>query len=262
MRSLLIRCYPRSWRDRYGDEFAAVLEDRHLGPYDVADVLLAAIDAHLHLRGLAAASVPRGGFVMSQRIGGYAAVIAGVLWLATLVGNAINNGAESNSILLPLLMLSATVATLLALVGLSAFQARKHPVLVWAAFAIPAIGAVVSLSGWLAMIVTGNSDVRMIGDIGAWMVMSIGVLTLMVGSALFAIATWLARSLSRRAAAVLGIGSVLVIPALTGLAFGWLPDVLAYAAVLIAILAFPVGWMGLGVSALRSPRPASFSTPV
>jgi hypothetical protein len=261
MRSLLIRCYPRRWRDRYGDEFAAILEDRHLGPYDVADVLVAAIDAHLHLRGLDAARVPHGGFAMSQRIGGYAAVIAGILWLAALVGNAINNGNETNSPLLPLLVLGATAATLVALVGLSAFQARKHPVLVWAAFAIPAIGAVVSLSGWLAMAVSDDTDAVVIGGIGAWMVMSVGVLTLFVGSALFAIATWLARSLSRRAAAVLGVGSVMVIPALTGLAFGWLPDVLAFAAVLVAILAFPVGWMGLGVSALRSPRPASFSTP-
>jgi hypothetical protein len=261
MRSLLIRCYPRSWRARYGDEFAAILEDRHLGPYDVADVLLAAIDAHLHLRGLDAASVPRGGFAMSQRIGGYAAVIAGVLWLGALLGNAINNGAETNSPLLPLLLLGATAATLVALVGLSAIQARTHPVLVWAAFVIPALGAVVSLSGWLAMAVTGNSEVTIIGDIGAWMVMSIGLLTLLVGSLLFAIATWLARSLSRRAAATLGFGSVLVMLALTGLGMGWLPDVVAYAAVVVSVVAFPIGWLGLGVSALRT-RPASFSTPV
>ena len=262
MRSLLIRCYPRHWRERYGDEFAAILGDRHLGPYDVADVLLAAIDAHLHLRGLEAAGHHVGGIAMSQRIGGYAAIIAGILWLAALLGNAINNGSETGSTLLPLLLLGATAATLVALVGLSAFQARRHPVLVWAAFAIPALGAVVSLSGWLAMAVSGNSDVIVVGDIGAWMIMSIGVLTLFVGSGLFAIATWLARRLSRRAAAVLGIGSLLVIPALTGLAFGWLPEVVSYAAVFIAILAFPVGWMGLGVSALRSPRPATFPTPV
>ncbi len=28
MRTLLIRCYPAAWRERYGDEFAAVLEER------------------------------------------------------------------------------------------------------------------------------------------------------------------------------------------------------------------------------------------
>ena len=52
--NLLLRCYPARWRARYGDEFAAVLDERPLGPFDVADVLLGALDAHLHLRGLGA----------------------------------------------------------------------------------------------------------------------------------------------------------------------------------------------------------------
>ena len=28
---LLLRCYPARWRARYGDEFAAVLDERPLG---------------------------------------------------------------------------------------------------------------------------------------------------------------------------------------------------------------------------------------
>ena len=47
MRSLLIRCYPARWRDRYGDEFEAILDERPLGPFDVADILLGALDARL-----------------------------------------------------------------------------------------------------------------------------------------------------------------------------------------------------------------------
>ena len=50
MRTLLIRCYPAAWRERYGDEFEAVLEERPLGPFDVADVLLGALDARLRMR--------------------------------------------------------------------------------------------------------------------------------------------------------------------------------------------------------------------
>lgn len=57
MRRALLRCYPRRWRARYGEEFAALLEERSLGPFDVIDVLLGALDAHLHLRGLGAAAV-------------------------------------------------------------------------------------------------------------------------------------------------------------------------------------------------------------
>ena len=51
MRSFLIRCYPARWRARYGDEFEAILEERPLGPFDVADILLGAFDAQLRLRG-------------------------------------------------------------------------------------------------------------------------------------------------------------------------------------------------------------------
>ena len=65
MIALVLRLYPARWRARYGDEFAAVLEERPLGPFDVADVLLGALDAHLHLRGLGAASQHAKGFAMS-----------------------------------------------------------------------------------------------------------------------------------------------------------------------------------------------------
>ena len=61
MRSLLIRLYPARWRARYGDEFAAILEERPLGPFDVADILLGAFDAQLRLRGRDAA-IKQGGF--------------------------------------------------------------------------------------------------------------------------------------------------------------------------------------------------------
>ncbi|MEX2184705.1 MAG: hypothetical protein WEC14_09685, partial [Chloroflexota bacterium] len=131
MIALLLRLYPARWRVRYGDEFAAVLQDRPLGPFDVADVLLGALDAHLHLRGLGAASEHRKGFAMSLRVGGYAAILGGLLWLYVLVGNAINDGAESGAPFIGIAVVVATVLTLVALVGLSAFQSRQHPLLIW-----------------------------------------------------------------------------------------------------------------------------------
>lgn len=45
--SALLRLYPASWRARYGDEFAALLEDCAPTPFMLADVLLGALDAHL-----------------------------------------------------------------------------------------------------------------------------------------------------------------------------------------------------------------------
>ena len=216
MKTPLIRLYPARWRARYGDEFVAMLEERPLGPFDVADVLLGALDAHLHLRGLGAASQHAKGFAMSLRIGGYAAIVSGLLWLYILVANAINNGAESGAPFIGLVIVVATATTLAALVGLSAFQSRRHPVLVWVAFAIPAIGAVVGLLGMVAAIVGGNSDAEVIGGLSAWAISTLGVMTLLVGSALFALATWRAQTLSRGAAALLGAGALLVLPALDG----------------------------------------------
>lgn len=255
----LLRLYPARWRARYGDEFAAVLQDRPLGPFDVADVLLGALDAHLHLRGLGAASEHRKGFAMSLRIGGYSAILGGALWFLTLAGNAINAGRDTGSPFLGYAIVGATVATLVALVGLSAFQARHHPVLTWAAFVIPALGAVIGLLGYASIVLTGDSDAVLIGGVSPWMVGSIGLLTMVLGSALFAVATWKARSLSRDASGFLAIGAVLVVVALLGVGSGRLSAPIAIIPVLMSIIAFPAGWIALGVSALRisSPQPAA-----
>lgn len=259
MIALLLRLYPARWRDRYGDEFAAVLDERPLGPFDVADVILGALDAHLHLRGLGAASEHRKGFAMSLRIGGYAAIVGGALWFIVLAGNAINDGRETGSPLLGYAIVGSTVATLVALVGLSAFQARRHPVLTWAAFAIPALGAVIGLLGYASIVLTGDSDAVLIGGISPWMVGSIGLVTMVFGSSLFAVATWRARSLSRGASGLLAIGAVLVVVALLGVGSGGLSAPIVIIPVIASIAAFPAGWIALGVSALRvgSPQPAA-----
>jgi len=247
MIALLLRLYPARWR---GNEFEQVLEDRPLGPFDVADVILGALDAHLHLRGLGAASEHRKGFSMTLRIGGYAAIVGGVLWLLVLAGNAINNGGDSFAPFLGYAIVGATVATLVALTGLSAFQARSHPALTWAGFAIPAIGAVVGLIGYAAIVVTGDSDAAQIGGVSPWVIGSIGLLTMVAGSSLFAVATWRARSLSRTASGLLAVGAVLVVLALFG-ATGALPAPVLMVPVLAAIIVFPAGWIAMGVSALR-----------
>ncbi|HEX5826753.1 MAG TPA: hypothetical protein VFY23_04475 [Candidatus Limnocylindrales bacterium] len=255
MRALLLRCYPARWRVRYGDEFEALLGERPLGPFDVADVLLGALDAHLHLRGLGAASEHRKGFAMSLRVGGYAAVIGGVLWLLVLAGNAINDGRESGVPFLSYAVVGATIATLVALIGLSAFQARRHPALTWAAFAIPALGATVGLFAIAAMVVTGDSDSALLG-VSSWFVASMGLLAMVLGSTLFALATFRTHALSRPGSVMLGLGAVLVFIALAGISGGLLPSPLEPLVILAAVVVFPAGWVLLGVSALRVTGPA------
>lgn len=43
-----LRLYPPAWRARYGDEFAALLEQQRVTPLVAFDLLLGALDAHLH----------------------------------------------------------------------------------------------------------------------------------------------------------------------------------------------------------------------
>lgn len=43
--SILLRLYPRDWRARYGDEFAALLADTALTPAKVVDIAIGALDA-------------------------------------------------------------------------------------------------------------------------------------------------------------------------------------------------------------------------
>jgi Rieske Fe-S protein len=47
---LLLRGYPAAWRERYGDEFLALLAERTLATGDVLDILAGALDARLHPR--------------------------------------------------------------------------------------------------------------------------------------------------------------------------------------------------------------------
>lgn len=237
----LLRLYPARWRDRYGDEFASVLGERTLGPFDVLDILLGAFDAQLHLRGVGALSDHRKGFPMSLRLGGAAAMAGGALWLVALTWillfDSIGSGAW-------VLLLLAGVALLVGLAGLSAFQAREHPVLIWAAFSLPAIGALLTILG--AAMNAGNNEYW-------WALFILGVAATVVGSALFALATWRTAALSRSGAAALGVASVISLAALfaqSALADG---DGMI-ALFVVGIGAFAVGWIVLGLQAIGLDR--------
>jgi len=251
MISLLLRLYPARWRARYGDEFELVLAERPLGPFDVADVLLGALDAHLHLRGLGAASEHGKGFAMTLRIGGYAAIVGGVLFFVGLAAASMLGEAGEVFVLA---FAAGAAALLVALAGLSAFQARRYPKLVWAAFVVPATGAVLSIVGVTGMLLVG--DGRFIGQWSAWYVWSFGLMALIIGSALFAIATWLTHSLSRPATILLAVSSVALVPIGFGLdILSFIPETYAPIAIGAGMLAFSLGWVGLGVSAIRLDNP-------
>lgn len=253
MIALLLRWYPAAWRARYGEEFEALLRERPLGPFDVADVLLGALDAHLRLRGRGAASAHQKGFVMSLRIGGYAAILGGLLWI---VGMTINIADQTEEFWPSMFfVLVGSAAILVALVGLSAFQARAHPRLVWAAFVVPFVGCLLVLAGLVAMGVAGDRAV--VWGLSGWDLWSPGLLLLLAGSGLFAVASWRSGSVSRFGTLLLGATGLLLVPLvpiLSGLIeLPWDPII---SGLLLAELAtFAGGWLLMGLGAVRADRP-------
>src|SRR3972149_3839493 len=134
MRSHLIRLYPARWRARYGDEFEAILEERPLGPFDVADILLGALDAQLRLRGHGVDTQHARRFTMSLRIGGIAAIVGASLIVIVIALTGGRTEGSDNAVTIALLV--ALAALLVGLTGMSAFQARSDPWLAWGAFAL------------------------------------------------------------------------------------------------------------------------------
>jgi hypothetical protein len=241
MRTLLIRCYPAAWRERYGDEFASILEERPLGPFDVVDILLGALDARLRLRDRRAGVTQRRGFSMSLRIGGIAAILG-----ATSLATAWFLGAglvEVEDTIAWAMLLVGIALLLVGVAGLSAFQARIDPALSWAAFATLGIGMIVAVVGFV-----GTS----LGRDGFWDLGFLGVLTVLFGTLLFAIVTYQTAALSRRAALLLAAGAVLPFVAM----ISGQPLVIA-----AALVCFLLGWFLLGVQAIRLDRPATDPRP-
>jgi hypothetical protein len=238
---LLLRLYPAAWRRRFGDEFAALLEERPIGPFDVADVLLGAVDAHLNLRGRWAGAGHRRGFAMTLRIGGLAAIAGSILFATGMVWT--NSNPEGELFPPAYLVVIGNVILIVALMGLSAFQARHRRGLVWAAFAIPAVGNALSVIGIAGMTFT---DAPFIGGESGWAIWGIGLLTMLLGSILFAVATLATEALSRRAAIALLTGCAVTVLG----AGGFVPFIA------LGLTLFVAGWIWLGIDAIRRDRPA------
>jgi len=241
MRALLIRCYPAAWRERYGDEFASILDERPLGPFDVADILLGALDARLRLRDRRAGVTQRKGFSMSLRIGGIAAILgATVLAITWFLGSGL---VEVDDTIAWLMLLVGLAFLLVGVAGLSAFQARIDPGLSWAAFGLLAAGTIIAAIGFVGTALGGD---------GFWDLGFLGVLTALFGTLLFAVVTYQTAALSRAAALLLAAGAV--IP------FVSVP--LSQPLLIVpALVCFLLGWFLLGVQAIRIDRPATDASP-
>ena len=223
-----------------------MLESRSLGPFDVADVLLGAVDARLALR-LPDPGNQLGGRLTMLRLGGYGAVIGGITWWLGIALASATVGAEGAGMLL---FVVGSLGILLALVGLSAFQARSAPRLTWAAFVIPAAGTVISLVGAVGLALPSGPQLAG-SSWSPWAVWMIGLLGTLIGSALFALATIRANVLSRSAAAALAAASIAVLLLGLGLAGSGEPTDFSRALTAIGLFAFGGSWARLGMVALH-----------
>lgn len=180
---------------------------------------------------------------MSLRIGGMAAVAgAALLLLAALVSMGIL--VEVGEAVPGVMFVTGLALLLVALAGMSAFQARAHPRLAWVAFAVPLVGTVASVLGMIGTSIVGES---------AWVVWFFGTLTALIGSAIFALLTYRTAALSRGAAVLLGVGSILPFGGLV------MPDVTLLPQAAIAF--FLLGWFLLGIQAIRLDRSATVLRP-
>jgi len=242
---LLVLLYPPSWRERYGDELEAVLEDRPPGPFEVSDLLLGALDAHLHLSGLGHRSQHRKGIPMSLRLAGSAAALGGGLWALffTMVGAEYADVGPDTGFAWIVVVLVAGVALLTGLAGLSAIQFRAHSRSIWIAVLLPAAGIGIVLVGLMTLIPAGGAASE--GTLPA-LVLYTGLCLTLIGSAVFAGVTVSTRAMSRIAGAAIVVG---VLPTLAGLlAF------LTAVWVVVGGVVFGLGWVGLGIDAIRRDR--------
>jgi len=246
---LLLRLFPAAWRARYEDEFLALLEERPLSPFDVVDIALGALDARLRPRSLAIDLTPRRTPPMNARIAGYAAVASGVLMLLAIgLGVLLPSlGGQHLVVIYPL----AAVSLLVALVGLSAVQGRRRPVLTWAAVAIPVAALTVSLLGMVGTAVRGDQPV--IAGLSSWYLWFFGFLGLIVGSILFSAATAIVGVFSRRAALTILVGSILMVVSLTPVTIGLVDSPPFMVTAVIGALLFAGGWTWIGYAA-ATPR--------
>lgn len=248
MIGLLLALYPARWRTRYGEEFRAVLESRALGPFDVADVLIGALDARLTRFRFAGTAGIDGGPLMMLRLGGFGALFGGVLWF---VGLAVASWPGGDDTVWLGLVALGTVGLLLALIGLSAFQAHRNPVMAWAAFAIPGLGTLVSVIGATVMAFGPGDDPQILGSLSAWSVWALGLLATFIGSIIFAIATIRAAVFSRRAAIALAVSSATVLLGMLGGIATNAQGPLQLAVIAVVMGSFGASWMALGIMALR-----------
>ncbi len=248
--SLLLRLYPRAWRERYGEELSALLEDRPTRPSDTIDLLLGAFDAHLHRRDVGIRP-ETGEQSASSRIGTAAAIAGGALWILTLVLGIRDDPALWD---LTMILVGLSISMfVVALAAMSTAQSGSHQLLTWASFLLPAVGVALLVGGTVAHFVVGEGPAA--GDLPPYAFWMGGVVLVIVGSVLLGVVSAATGALTRRTAALLSAGAMVQLVTILGTDHAreeWL--------LLVGAVVFGLSWILVGIAAARA-EPMSFANP-
>lgn len=264
----LLRLYPAAWRSRYETEVSALLDERPMHIGDAQDLLRGALDAHRHSDDLGLTTTVEGAASMSPRQTGWAAILAGVLWItpylgAHVVGSLAQLEARGISSAEGAVFLLAFVGapTLLVVAQASMVRAMSTAARRVGAVAvlIAALGATVMTVGLLVNAVL--PDRPLVNDAeptSEWWV--IGMIVILFGSAAFGVVLLAVADGFRRAAIVIVAGSLLNGIMLIVSTAGFMSALRYSVAVALCGVVFGLAWVAVGMLVLRR-RPTLSESP-
>ena len=222
--SRLVRLYPMAWRERYEREFRELLRERPIRLRGLVDVVLGAVDAHLHPELVGVERQP-----LTYRIPGLLALAAGVLWVTWFL-TAYSAGPDAEwgeGILYAMLLM------LIVLPGdyLMAYGRRIGAVIV-AIVAAMLLGQILPWS-------VSDGLLNHTAGVTAWLLVAAGMLTLVaIRAGISPVARWLLLAVAVLIPATVGI------PILGGFGLG---DRGGMAAMMVATLPYGLAWALLGL---------------
>jgi hypothetical protein len=162
----LLRLYPRPWRDRYGEEFEALLADRPPTPRHRLDIVRGALDAHLHPQLVDPLRVVDRWWLAP--LAGFGLLIFGVLIVATSPERFDEYGSyrDANMALVPLL--GAIVLLIVGIARLALLLPTELGALRVIGFVGVSAGVVWAIAPWVGILGVAFFGATAVVALGAW----------------------------------------------------------------------------------------------
>ena len=233
--SALVRLYPPAWRERYGTEFEALLEERPPSVRDAVDIVLSAIDARLspQLPGVPDAPTP-----WSSRLSGASAILGGSVWCAVIALMAIAR--TDGDFTVPLL--AAVGLMLLSLPGRYMRQYAR-PI----ALAVAAAG--LSVATLFAQVLPWD----------IWLLVPVGLIAAALGPGAFALAAARAGLSSGTRWRLVALLTLPLVSTVILVGTGLIPESIVGPLVVAGVMPLGIAWIGTGARIATSRASTSMT---